>query len=107
MIFIIYVYRINIFRFLGDWISRTILKRWQKEKNDQGEEWPINKGGKERGKDYNHSTFCDLIINGLIGKLLSVFLFSSFGLIISLFNFLLLTFEHQNRFCSSFNRKFF
>ena len=22
---------------------------------------------KERGKDYNHSTYCDLIINGLIG----------------------------------------
>lgn len=21
----------------------------------------------ERGKDYNHSTFCDLVINGLIG----------------------------------------
>ena len=24
-------------------------------------------GGKERGKDYNHSTYCDLVINGLIG----------------------------------------
>ncbi|MEI6073105.1 MAG: glycosyl hydrolase family 65 protein, partial [Verrucomicrobiae bacterium] len=23
--------------------------------------------GEERGKDYNHSTYCDLIINGLIG----------------------------------------
>ena len=54
--------------FLGDWISRTILERWKKEKNDKGEEWPMNKGGKERGKDYNHSTFCDLIINGLIGN---------------------------------------
>ena len=28
----------------------------------------MDKGGKERGKDYNHSTFCDLIINGLIGN---------------------------------------
>lgn len=25
------------------------------------------KGGVERGKDYNHSTYCDLIISGLIG----------------------------------------
>ena len=45
-----------------------ILERWKKEKNDKGEEWPVDKGGKERGKDYNHSTFCDLIINGLIGN---------------------------------------
>jgi len=26
-----------------------------------------DKGGVERGKDYNHSTFCDLIITGLVG----------------------------------------
>jgi hypothetical protein len=26
-----------------------------------------NKGGKDRGKDYNHSTFCDIVIRGLIG----------------------------------------
>ena len=25
------------------------------------------KGGEERGKDYNHSTFCDLLISGLLG----------------------------------------
>ena len=24
-------------------------------------------GGRERGKDYNHSTFCDLIISGRVG----------------------------------------
>jgi len=38
----------------GDWIARTML---------------IRRGGKipERGKDYNHSTFCDLVISGLIG----------------------------------------
>ena len=24
-------------------------------------------GGKNRGKDYNHSTFCDLVISGLFG----------------------------------------
>ncbi|MGO9111764.1 MAG: MGH1-like glycoside hydrolase domain-containing protein [Thermoguttaceae bacterium] len=45
----------------GDWISRTRLKTW---KNGT---WDPGKGGEERGKDYNHSTYCDLIINGLIG----------------------------------------
>jgi hypothetical protein len=38
----------------GDWMARTIMKR-------QGN------GIRERGKDYNHSTFCDLIITGLVG----------------------------------------
>jgi len=42
----------------GDWISRTMLKQLG---------WPASKGGVERGKDYNHSTFCDLVISGLIG----------------------------------------
>jgi predicted GH43/DUF377 family glycosyl hydrolase len=45
----------------GDWISRTRLKTW----NDGT--WDTAKGGVERGKDYNHSTFCDLVITGLIG----------------------------------------
>jgi predicted GH43/DUF377 family glycosyl hydrolase len=45
----------------GDWISRTRLKTW---KNNT---WDAGKGGEERGKDYNHSTFCDLVISGLIG----------------------------------------
>ena len=45
----------------GDWISRTRLKSW---KNGN---WDASKGGIERGKDYNHSTYCDLIITGLIG----------------------------------------
>jgi hypothetical protein len=45
----------------GDWISRTRLKSWRNGAWDKG------KGGKERGKDYNHSTFCDLVITGLIG----------------------------------------
>jgi hypothetical protein len=38
----------------GEWIARTILGRT---------------GGRppERGKDYNHSTYCDLIISGLAG----------------------------------------
>jgi predicted GH43/DUF377 family glycosyl hydrolase len=38
----------------GDWIARTLLKR-------RGSEIP------ERGKDYNHSTYCDLVISGLVG----------------------------------------
>ena len=42
----------------GDWISRSMLKALG---------WPKAKGGEERGKDYNHSTFADLIITGLVG----------------------------------------
>jgi predicted GH43/DUF377 family glycosyl hydrolase len=38
----------------GDWIARTLLKQ-------RGESIP------ERGKDYNHSTYCDLVISGLVG----------------------------------------
>ena len=40
--------------FTGEWIARKLL---------------LERGYKyyERGKDYNHSTFCDLIISGLIG----------------------------------------
>ena len=45
----------------GDWISRTRLAVW---KNGT---WDPEKGGIERGKDYNHSTFCDLVISGLFG----------------------------------------
>ncbi len=51
----------NINPYTGDWISRTRLKKW--ESND----WSKAKGGIERGKDYNHSGFCDLIISDLIG----------------------------------------
>ena len=42
----------------GDWSSRTLLRDWG---------WREDKGGYERGKDYNHSTFCDLVISGLVG----------------------------------------
>ncbi len=41
-----------------DWSSRTLLKK-------RG--WQEGAGGVERGKDYNHSTFCDLVISGLLG----------------------------------------
>ncbi len=51
----------NLNPYTGDWISRSRLKTW-----DHGT-WSVEKGGEERGKDYNHSTFCDLIISGLIG----------------------------------------
>lgn len=51
----------NLNPLTGDWISRTRLKTW---KNGT---WANDKGGVERGKDYNHSTFCDLVISGLIG----------------------------------------
>lgn len=47
--------------YTGDWIARTRLKT-----NPAGP-WPKSNGGTERGKDYNHSTFCDLVISGLIG----------------------------------------
>ena len=42
----------------GNWISRDQLEAWG---------WREDKGGYERGKDYNHSAFCDLIISGLAG----------------------------------------
>lgn len=41
-----------------EWSSREILKNWG---------WKQEKGGYERGKDYNHSTFCDIILSGLLG----------------------------------------
>ena len=40
--------------FTGEWLTRTILLRREAQ--------PL-----ERGKDYNHSTFCDLVISGLVG----------------------------------------
>ncbi len=45
----------------GDWIARTRLETWKDGT------WDAGKGGVERGKDYNHSTYCDLIITGLVG----------------------------------------
>ena len=44
----------NLNPLTGDWMSRTIMK--------ERPNWLY-----ERGKDYNHSTFCDLIISGLVG----------------------------------------
>lgn len=42
----------------GEWYARQVLK-------DMG--WLQQVGGYERGKDYNHSTFCDLVLSGLAG----------------------------------------
>ena len=50
----------NVNPFTGDWISRTIILKTPKMKA---------RFAKERGKDYNHSTFCDLVISGLVGFL--------------------------------------
>lgn len=44
----------NLNPFTGDWISRTMLKS-------------RNQNPVERGKDYNHSAFCDFIISDLVG----------------------------------------
>ncbi|XOV91049.1 MAG: glycosyl hydrolase family 65 protein [Bacteroidota bacterium] len=51
----------NINPFTGDWISRTRLKSWENGT------WSEARGGVERGKDYNHSGFCDLVISDLLG----------------------------------------
>lgn len=51
----------NLNPFTGEWIARTRLKSWENGS------WSDAKGGKERGKDYNHSGFCDLVISDLIG----------------------------------------
>ena len=48
----------NLDPYSGEWISRKILKGWG---------WKSEKGGYERGKDYNHSTYADIVINGIFG----------------------------------------
>ncbi len=42
----------------NSWSSREILK-------NRG--WQASMGGKERGKDYNHSTFADILFRGILG----------------------------------------
>lgn len=48
----------NMDPFTGRWLARDILE-------EMG--WLPKKGGFERGKDYNHSLFCDLVLSGLLG----------------------------------------
>ena len=43
--------------FTGDWVIRTLQKSGRAYRGFSG----------PKGKDYNHSTFCDLVISGLIG----------------------------------------
>ena len=40
---------------------------WYSREKLRDRHWPKELGGYERGKDYNHSTFCDLVISGLAG----------------------------------------
>jgi len=54
----------NINPFTGDWIARTRCEEHNAELKQRGEEDRILR---ERGKDYNHSSYCDLIITGLVG----------------------------------------
>ena len=50
----------NLDPFTGEWIARRHMIAWDRE--------GIRKlRYRERGKDYNHSTFCDLVISGLVG----------------------------------------
>lgn len=51
----------NLNPYTGDWISRTRLSTMENGS------WSTKKGGQERGKDYNHSSFCDHVISGLVG----------------------------------------
>ena len=52
----------NLNPYTGEWLARAQLANF-----DPLTGWSDQKGGKERGKDYNHSTFCDLVITGLVG----------------------------------------
>jgi hypothetical protein len=53
----------NLNPLTGDWLSRTMLLAEEKRRKAQGK--PA--GLAERGKDYNHSSYCDLVITGLVG----------------------------------------
>ena len=48
----------NLHPATGQWLARSILEDWG---------WKPELGGYERGKDYNHSLFCDLVLSGLFG----------------------------------------
>lgn len=51
----------NIHPYTGDWISRTIIKGWI-EAGASGGASVV-----ERGKDYNHSFFAELVIRDIVG----------------------------------------
>ncbi|MEI7899461.1 MAG: glycosyl hydrolase family 65 protein [bacterium] len=50
--------------FTGEWIARKRCEERNAELVKKGEP---DKVLRERGKDYNHSSFCDLVITGLVG----------------------------------------
>ncbi len=59
---------------LGDkvlpWIDEVMSpheRKWTSREILESLGWRENLGGVERGKDYNHSTFCDLVITGIVG----------------------------------------
>ena len=53
----------NLNPLTGDWLCRTMLLAEEKRRKEEGK--PA--GLVERGKDYNHSSYCDLVITGLVG----------------------------------------
>lgn len=48
----------NLHPYTGRWLARDELQRFPEK---------ITEVGPERGKDYNHSLYCDLILSGLLG----------------------------------------
>ena len=54
----------NIDPFTGKWIARARCEERNAELVAKGQP---DKVLRERGKDYNHSSYCDLIISGLVG----------------------------------------
>ena len=50
-----------------DEVQHPITGEWSARKLLEEDGWKTERGGYERGKDYNHSTFCDLVLDGLLG----------------------------------------
>ena len=48
----------NLHPYTGRWLARDELQRFPEK---------VAEVGPERGKDYNHSLYCDLILSGLLG----------------------------------------
>ena len=53
----------NLDPLTGDWVTRDVILDEEARRKKEGQ--PA--GLVERGKDYNHSSFCDLVITGLVG----------------------------------------
>jgi len=54
----------NLDPFTGEWIARKRCEEHNKKMTEAGKPDQVLH---ERGKDYNHSSYCDLIITGLAG----------------------------------------